>query len=73
MIDNRTLGFRYAERLHTEVLFELKTRGFRKNLGYDLQPKLETYLDSLNISHTDRWEIIKSFIADIDNLIFASV
>ncbi len=50
--------------LVTAAKIERAKKGYRENLGYDQQRKLEGYLSKLNLTYTQRSTVIQAFYTD---------
>ena len=54
-------GFAMVDKLINKAKREAEHKGYRENLGYDQLPKLATYLETLDITYSDRSIITSAF------------
>lgn len=57
-------GLRKANSLVDKAKKYRDTRGYRENLGFDQQTKLEVYLSDLNLTYQERCAIKEHFFAE---------
>lgn len=44
------------------------TKGYKENLGYDQQPKLEDFINKLDMPYSEAAKVIEYFYVKIDSL-----
>lgn len=64
--------FQKAERKIKQLIDRAKRerdrKGYRENLGYDSQRKLEEFLQTLNLSYSDEARLIELFYKECDKI-----
>ena len=61
-------GRRKVKRLIIRAIEERNTQGYRENLGYDQQPYLQGYLDSLDLTYSQKANLISEFFEACDRI-----
>lgn len=61
MLSDIQKAHRKIEQLIDRAKQERDRKGYRENLGYDSQRKLEDFLETLNLSYPDKARLIELF------------
>ena len=67
MNDNQK-GLKIVEKYFQKAKKEAQTKGFRENLGYDLQGNVQQGLEALDLPYYVETELVCLFIRKINNL-----
>lgn len=62
MINDKTKALRKINTLINRAKRERDKKGYRENLGYDSQGKLEDYLETLDLSYSEKANLSRSFL-----------
>jgi len=65
-------NFKRAQRkiraIVNEAIHERDTKGYRENLGYDQQNRLEEYLNGLDLTYPEHAALIREFYKACDQI-----